>query len=49
VNHFTTLGTTAMEGPASATIGGAGTSIPAGNYIPASGSCTPSCHGNEIW
>jgi len=47
VNHFTSLSTTAMEGPASATIGGAGTSIPAGNYN--AGSCTPSCHGNETW
>ena len=49
VNHFTTLSTTAMEGPASATIGGTGTSIPAGSYNPATGSCTPSCHGNETW
>ena len=49
VNHFTNLATTAMEGPASATIGGTGTSIPAGNYVPATGSCTPSCHGNETW
>ena len=49
VNHFTNLSTTAMEGPASATIGGAGTSIPAGNYVPATGSCSPSCHGNETW
>ena len=47
VNHFTSLSTTAMEGPASATIGGAGTSIPAGNYN--AGSCTPSCHGTETW
>ena len=47
VNHFTNLSTTSMEGPASATIGGAGTLIPAGNYN--AGSCTPSCHGNETW
>jgi predicted CxxxxCH...CXXCH cytochrome family protein len=47
VDHFTNLSTTAMEGPASATIGGAGTLIPAGNYN--AGSCTPSCHGNETW
>jgi hypothetical protein len=47
VNHFTNLSTTAMEGPASATIGGVGTLIPAGNYN--AGSCTPSCHGNETW
>ncbi len=49
VNHFTNLGTTAMEGPASATIGGTGTSIPAGNYNTTTRSCTPSCHGNETW
>jgi predicted CxxxxCH...CXXCH cytochrome family protein len=49
VNHFTSLGTTAMEGPASATIGGGSTSIPAGNYNPATRSCTPTCHGNETW
>jgi predicted CxxxxCH...CXXCH cytochrome family protein len=49
VSHFTTLSTTAMEGPASATIGGGSTLIPAGNYNPANGSCTPSCHGNETW
>ena len=49
VNHFTTLSTTAMEGPASATIGGTGTGIPAGNYVVATKSCTPSCHGNETW
>jgi predicted CxxxxCH...CXXCH cytochrome family protein len=48
-NHFTNLGTTAMEGPASATIGGGSTLIPAGNYNPATGSCTPACHGNETW
>jgi len=48
-NHFTTLSTTTMEGPASATIGGTGTSIPAGGYIPATGSCSPSCHGTETW
>ncbi|OIP34623.1 MAG: hypothetical protein AUK27_07135 [Deltaproteobacteria bacterium CG2_30_66_27] len=49
VNHFTALGTSAMEGPASGTIGGTGTFITAGNYNPASGSCSPSCHGNETW
>ena len=48
-NHFTTLSTTAMEGPASATIGGTGTSIPAGGYIPATQSCSPSCHGTQTW
>jgi predicted CxxxxCH...CXXCH cytochrome family protein len=49
VNHFTNLSTTAMEGPASATIGGGTTSIPAGNYNPTTRSCSPSCHGNETW
>jgi predicted CxxxxCH...CXXCH cytochrome family protein len=48
-NHFTTLDTQAMEGPASATIGGVGTLIPAGNYIPATRSCTSVCHGTETW
>ena len=47
VNHFTNLGTTALEGPASATIGGVGTAIT--TYVPATRSCTPSCHGNETW
>jgi len=47
VNHFTTLSTPAMEGPASATIGGAGTLVPTWN--PVTKSCTPSCHGNETW
>ncbi|MFA5807613.1 MAG: CxxxxCH/CxxCH domain-containing protein [bacterium] len=49
VNHFTALGTTAMEGPASATIGGGTTSIPAGNYNPTTRSCNPSCHWTETW
>ena len=47
VNHFTNLGTTALEGPASATIGGAGTAIT--TWVPATRSCTPSCHGNQTW
>lgn len=47
--HFTSLSTTAMEGPASATIGGAGTYINAGNYNPTTGSCNPTCHGTENW
>jgi predicted CxxxxCH...CXXCH cytochrome family protein len=49
VNHFTNLSTTAMEGPASATIGGGTTFIPAGNYNPTTRSCSPSCHGTETW
>ncbi len=49
VNHFTNLGTTALEGPASATIGGVGTGIT--TYVPATRSCTPNpaCHGNQTW
>jgi hypothetical protein len=47
VNHFTNLGTTAMEGPASATIGGGTTSIPAENYN--GFSCDPGCHRRRIW
>jgi predicted CxxxxCH...CXXCH cytochrome family protein len=52
VNHFTALGTPAMEGPASATIGGGSTLIPAGNYDPATQSCSPNtgiCHGTRTW
>jgi predicted CxxxxCH...CXXCH cytochrome family protein len=49
VNHFTALGTTALEGPASATIGGTGTGIPPGNYVAATKSCNPTCHGTETW
>jgi hypothetical protein len=51
VNHFTTLSTPAMEGPASATIGGTGTVVT--SY--SAGSCTPSvgssggCHGTRSW
>ena len=48
-NHFTSLDTQAMEGPASATIGGTGTLIGAGKYVPATRSCTPACHGEETW
>jgi predicted CxxxxCH...CXXCH cytochrome family protein len=47
VNHFTTLSTPAMEGPASATIGGAGTLIT--TWVPATQSCTPACHGTKTW
>jgi predicted CxxxxCH...CXXCH cytochrome family protein len=49
VNHFTRLNSTAMEGPASATVGGTGTRV---TYVPSSRSCTPSgsgCHGTETW
>jgi predicted CxxxxCH...CXXCH cytochrome family protein len=49
VNHFTKLNTTALEGPASATVGGGTTRV---SYVPATRSCTPSgsgCHGRETW
>ena len=52
VNHFTALATPEMEGPASATIGGGSTLIPAGNYDPATQSCSPDagiCHGTRTW
>jgi predicted CxxxxCH...CXXCH cytochrome family protein len=49
VNHFTTLATSAMEGPASATVGGTGTNVT--SY--SAGSCTPQagvgCHGTRTW
>jgi predicted CxxxxCH...CXXCH cytochrome family protein len=48
-NHFIALATSAMEGPASATIGGTGTAVT--TY--AAGSCTPQagigCHGTRNW
>ena len=50
VNHFITLATPAMEGPASATIGGTGTLVT--TYVPATQSCSPQsgvCHGTETW
>jgi len=47
VSHFTNLATTAMEGPASATIGGTGTNIT--SWVPATQSCTPTCHGTQTW
>ena len=49
VNHFTTLNSTAMEGPASATVGGGTTRV---TYVPSSRTCTPSgsgCHGSQTW
>ncbi|MHB8764299.1 MAG: CxxxxCH/CxxCH domain c-type cytochrome [Deferrisomatales bacterium] len=49
VNHFTTLDTPAMEGPASATIGGGTTEIPAGGWVAQTRSCSPNCHGEETW
>lgn len=52
VNHFTTLATPAMEGPASATIGGGATRVI--SYTPATRSCTPNnsdgaCHETRTW
>lgn len=41
VNHFTTLNSTAMEGPASATI------LNSVNYNGTT--CDPACHGRETW
>jgi predicted CxxxxCH...CXXCH cytochrome family protein len=49
VNHFTALGTTTMEGPASATIGGGTTEIPSGGYNAVTRSCNPTCHGSQTW
>ena len=46
-NHFTNLSTPALEGPASATIGGSGTLI--NSWDPVTKSCTPGCHGPETW
>jgi hypothetical protein len=47
VNHFTNLSTPALEGPASATITPGSISIGGYaivSYVPATRSCTPSCH-----
>ena len=41
VDHFTTLNTTTMEGPASATI------LNSFNY--SGGSCSPTCHETRLW
>lgn len=41
VNHFTTLNTTTMEGPASATLNS--------NLTYTGGTCTPTCHANRTW
>lgn len=46
-NHFTALDTPAMEGPASATIGGTGTLV--NRWNPETKSCNPTCHGNWTW
>ena len=52
VNHFTALSTAAMEGPASATIGGGSTLVT--SYVagatPGTGSCNALCHpGDRGW
>jgi len=49
-SHFGALATPAMEGPASATVGGTGTFVT--TYVPATGSCSPTtgvCHGTRTW
>jgi predicted CxxxxCH...CXXCH cytochrome family protein len=46
-NHFTTLNTTTMEGPASATIGGENTLVTA--YTGTAGDCTNICHVTRSW
>jgi len=46
-NHFTRLDTAAMEGPASATIGGGSTRV--NSYNASTRTCTTSCHGSERW
>jgi predicted CxxxxCH...CXXCH cytochrome family protein len=43
-NHFTSLNTTAMEGPASATVGGLVSS-----YTGTLGTCTVNCHVQRQW
>ncbi len=45
-NHFTSLGSSTMEGPASATIGGT-TSVPNGAWNATNKSCTLTCHGEN--
>ncbi|MDO9309593.1 MAG: CxxxxCH/CxxCH domain-containing protein [Deltaproteobacteria bacterium] len=51
LSHFTHLETPAMEGPASATIGGGNTNVI--SYDPVTRSCAPSstgfCHNTRIW
>jgi predicted CxxxxCH...CXXCH cytochrome family protein len=46
-SHFQNLGTSAMEGPASATIGGGSTRI--NSYNTSTRTCTNACHGSETW
>lgn len=46
VNHFTSLGTSTMEGPASATVGGT-TSLPTGTWDATNKTCTLTCHGKD--
>jgi predicted CxxxxCH...CXXCH cytochrome family protein len=45
VNHFNALGTSAMEGPASATVGGGSTRVRSYN----AGSCSTTCHETKRW
>lgn len=46
-SHFSRLNTTALEGPASATIGGGSTRV--SSYNAGTKTCMPSCHGSERW
>ncbi len=46
-NHFTNLGTSTMEGPASANIGSGTTSVPSGAYNISQKTCTLTCHGKD--
>jgi predicted CxxxxCH...CXXCH cytochrome family protein len=45
--HFSRLNTPALEGPASATVGGGSTRV--SNYNASTKTCTTSCHGSEGW
>lgn len=46
-SHFSRLNTTALEGPAAATIGGGTTRV--SSYNAGTKTCTTSCHGSERW
>jgi hypothetical protein len=49
-NHFKSLNTTALEGPAGTTVGGAGTIV---TYVDSTNGCTPNsssgCHSAKTW
>jgi len=46
-NHFNNLNTSALEGPASATIGSGSTYVT--GYNASTANCTNMCHGNKNW